>query len=338
MSLTSDLKNKQSFIRTFIDAHFSNLPEISRECNRALRPLGTAENPHGHKVVSMLVGTAIDYRIRGYFRRAIHHSDMVRQGILNLQRIDACQITVTGKTGRPKLKWVDNPWYADRNRSVGERLTASFERFGSRITLRRRLGPQDEERMCRYCILFAYLDWIGRAPFGNSATERMILLGLSTVTQMLRGVDAAIVADVARLSGLFIERQLALIKDARKVVIGRALEGSADVFGGADFDLIIDGCLLDFKTSLKARVTTDILRQLVGYWLLDYSDKYRIETVGIVLMRHGHILKFNVRDLLSPAISPSALRALFRTGLQRETSKRRTRYELSLERDRPAER
>jgi len=275
----------------------------------------------------MLVGTAIDYRIRGYFRRGVHRSNMIQKGIFNLQGIDACQTQVISKSGRPRVKWINNPWYARRNKRVAHRLTASFEQFTSKIKLRRTLDPRSEERMCRYCILFAYLDWIGRAPFGNSATERMIMLGMSTVAHMLRGVDSAIVADVARLSRLFIEQQQTLIRGARSAVVGRSLEGSEDVLGGADFDLILDGCLLDFKTSLKARVSTDILRQLVGYWLLDYNDKYRIETVGIVLMRHGHLLKFDMRDLLTTTIPPSALRAEFREGLRRDTAERKARFD-----------
>ena len=67
-------------------------------------------------------------------------------------------------------------------------------------------------------------------------------------------MDSAIVADVVLLSGMFFERHQDLI---------RSRFGSVDVPGGADLDMIIDGCLFDFKTTLKPKVTTEALRQLV---------------------------------------------------------------------------
>jgi hypothetical protein len=61
-----------------------------------------------------------------------------------------------------------------------------------------------------------------------------------------------------------------------------------------------------------------ILRQLVGYWLLDYDNKHRLESVGVVLMRHGHLQRFNIRDLLGTITTPNRLRAEFRDGLRRD--------------------
>jgi len=252
---------------------------------------------------------------------------MVHKGVQNLQKMPFAEISEVSKEGRHPTRRVRNPWYTPRGKRVAERLMASFERTAANIKLRRQLSPGVEERMCRYSVLFAYLDWIGRSPYGNSATERMMLLAGSTVTYMLREVDTAIVADVQTLSRMFVERQQLLIKNANKIVLGRALDGSADVIGGADFDLIIDGCLLELKTSLRPKVTTDILRQLVGYWLLDYDDKYHIDTVGVLLMRHGHLQHFNVRELLGTSIPPEVLRAEFRDGIRRDKAERMAQFE-----------
>jgi hypothetical protein len=73
---------------------------------------------------------------------------------------------------------------------------ASFERTTAKIELRQRLAAHTEERMCRFAVLFAYLDWIGRSPGGTSAIERMMVLGESTVSKILSAMDSAIVADV----------------------------------------------------------------------------------------------------------------------------------------------
>jgi hypothetical protein len=94
------------------------------------------------------------------------------------------------------------------------------------------------------------------------------------------------------------------------------------VFGGADFDLIINGCLLDFKASIKPKITTDHLRQLIGYWLLDYNNELCIESAGIVLMRHGQLCHFKIQELLQTNIPSNVLRCEFGRGLKREKVKR----------------
>ena len=76
----------------------------------------------------------------------------------------------------------------------------------------------------------------------------------------------------------------------------------------ADADVIANGLLLDFKTSLGAKVArpggrsdrldlTD-LYQLLSYALFDYSDTYRIRRVGIYSARFGHLVSWNLAGLL----------------------------------------
>jgi hypothetical protein len=322
MSLTSELKITDSFARTFIDSHFSNLSAVSRECNRTLRNLGTLSNPHAHSVVSMLVGTAIDYRLRAYFRRNIHRSSIIEQGLRTLEVCHSLELPLGAGRGYFETKLIKNRWRTPRGRHTGAKLMTSFERTTAKIKLRQRLAARMEERMCRFAVLFAYLDCIGRAPGGNSALERMMVLGEFTVSKILGAMDSEIVDDVVLLSGMFFERHRDLIKGAGKVVIGRSLLGSADVPGGADFDMIIDGCLFEFKTTLKPKVTTDALRQLVGYWLLDYENKYQIERVAVLLLRQGHLQRFNIRDLLTSEFTPSVLRSKFRDGLRQDRAVR----------------
>jgi hypothetical protein len=136
---------KDSFVRRLIDASFPNLSSISRACNKRLRNRGLCKlrRVHEQKVVAMLAGTAIDYRIRAYFRRDFHRSGGVERGL-----------------------FVFRQW--SRKGSQLDGLVDTFESFLARVKPeRRKLNRRTEERMCRYCILFAYLDFIGRAPLGN---------------------------------------------------------------------------------------------------------------------------------------------------------------------------
>jgi hypothetical protein len=316
--LTTQISN-DSFVRRYIDSNFPDLKDIVRACNRRLREQGLVKQKqiHEHRVVSMLVGTAIDYRIRAYFRCDLHRSSLVANGLLFLQALpEHRKITILGP-GLAQIETMENVWYRKRREKIATKLIASFRKFSADVRPeRRRLTAQSEERLCRYCILFAYLDWIGRAPGANSALEIMVSYATPKIREMLSYVDSKIVADVVRLSRLFHERHIELMASFRKVSVGGTLEGSADL--RADFDLLVDGCLMEIKTSRKAGITTTYLRQLIGCWLLDYDDALKIRSFGICLTRHGHTEYFDIRkDLLRGDKSPAELRKKFRTELRK---------------------
>ena len=246
---------------------------------------------HAQSVVTRLVGTAIDLRIRAYFHCNIHRSEWVKRGLEFLQ---------------------------DLGEFPAKPLMASFEKFIAKARPeRRQLHPRTEERLCRYCIIFAYLEWIGRAPFSNSADKILLSISAPNISEMLSRLDLVIVKDVLGLSEIFYNRHSKLLTKPRKVICQGTLAGSEDV-GGADFDLLVDGCLFDFKATRKPTIRLDYLRQLIGYWLLDYKDERKIRSVALSLLRHGHTQYFDIRhDLLQTDISFAALRTSFRKELRR---------------------
>jgi hypothetical protein len=238
----------------------------------------------------MLAGTAIDYRLRAYFCRHVHRSPIVLRGLFFLER-----------------------W--SRNGGHLSALFESFEKFTARAKPeRRKLGRRTEERLCRYSILFAYLDCIGRAPLGSSMIEVLTSIVCRDIEKTLSRIDAVLVADVIGLSRRFYDQHALMIGKARKIVVGGTLAGSADI-GGADFDLLVDGCLIDFKAIRQAKITTQNLRQLVGYWLLDYDDIFTIRSFAISLLRHGHTEYFDIERDLLPAGDFGILRSTFRRAL-----------------------
>jgi hypothetical protein len=97
--------------------------------------------------------------------------------------------------------------------------------------------------------------------------------------------------------------------------------GSTDI-GGADADFIVDGLLLDCKSTVTTyKLGTAEIYQLAGYLLLDYDDQYGICRVGLYLSRQGEEITWDVRDFLGKlgAREPlPALRRRFRDHL-RET-------------------
>ncbi len=317
--LTAQVSN-DSFVKRYIDSYFPDLKDIVRGCNRRLREQGFVEPEQINKrdVDPKLVGTAIDYRIRAYFQCNLHRSDVVAKGLFVLEALpEYRKVTMLGP-GLEQIETTENVWYRKRKEKIAAKFIASFRKFAADVRPeRRRLKARLEERLCRYCILFAYIDWIARSPGTNSALEIMVCFATPNINEMLDFIDPKIVADVVRLSRLFNERHAELIASFRKVSIGGTLAGSADV-GGADFDLLVDRCLIDIKATRKPGITITYLRQLIGYWLLDYDDTLKIRSFGICLIRHGHTEYFDIRkDLLGGDKSTAELRKKFRTELRK---------------------
>jgi len=335
VSLTSEIRRPDGFVRAFIDLQFPHLKALARECNERARTLGLSRlpNPHERRGASMLVGTAVDYRVRAYFDRHINDSDAVLRGLTFLCNLKEFRKPfVDPATGSHReaigngLYWADyvitdNPWYWRRRKKIAERLYSSYSRFCSRVRPEgRKLSSTDEERMCRYCALFALLDWVGRSPV-DSIVEGLVKLANPKATRMLAKIDAEVVRDLKGLSHLFYSQGRALFKSDKTVAIGSTLAGSRDI-GGADCDLIVDGCLLDLKTSLKPTIQTAHLRQLVGYCLLDYDDALRLSSAAIMLTRHSLTHRFSLDELLGSRRNLAELRQDFRAGLQQQFASR----------------
>jgi hypothetical protein len=68
--------------------------------------------------------------------------------------------------------------------------------------------------------------------------------------------------------------------------------------GGADADLVVDGCLIDIKTSISSQVKAEYLYQLAGYLLLDYDDLLHLNTLGIYMARQGLLFTWPVAEFL----------------------------------------
>ena len=80
-------------------------------------------------------------------------------------------------------------------------------------------------------------------------------------------------------------------------VLNPTFEGSGDI-GGADADVILDNCLLDIKSTVKAGIQKLWLYQLLGYVLLDYSDRFELSMVGFYMARQGKFMEWPIDNLL----------------------------------------
>jgi hypothetical protein len=220
---------------------------------------------------------AVDYRIRFYY-----------QGSLEGLASGGLVLSARGlKRG------------AASDRSVPrEAVTDFFDTLAQSVEevcpVGRRL-PEDQEReFARYCIVLALFEEVFRAGTRIRSPlfepqPKQTLLALLDIAQ------SHWITDLCQLSWLYFDRFEHWLR--RPNVLNPTFAGSRDV-GGADADLIVDGCLVDIKTTVQTKLSSEWLYQLIGYTLLDYEDAYQIREVALYLARQGILLHWTVPELL----------------------------------------
>lgn len=105
------------------------------------------------------------------------------------------------------------------------------------------------------------------------------------------------VDDLCRLSWGFFDSQPALLR--QQAILNPTFEGSRLV-GGADADLIVEGCLIDIKATVNPLPFKPMdAYQLISYALLDFEDEYHITSVAVYLARQTMLLSWPVQDFVS---------------------------------------
>ena len=276
MSLTAHLKNSRSPICQFLSEQFPEtkvlLKEVRAVLNKAptLRP--STRVPYG------TIGTALDYRVRYYF------------GIPPIEELVASKAAV-----RMEMLGLDPELVNCFRESFVPSLQNELEALRP---VGRRLDRKSEERLTRYCVVLALFDEVFRA--GNIATQNSPLFRreYSDATDLLAIAEPHWVDDLCDMSWLFYDRCRDLL--SRPAVLNPVFDGSSDV-GGADADIIVDRRLIEVKSTLQPN--SDHLKrwvyQLLGYVLLDYSDRYRLQGIGFYFARQGVSVEWALPDLLS---------------------------------------
>lgn len=140
------------------------------------------------------------------------------------------------------------------------------------------------------------------------------------------GVDERMSNEVAALMSLTLEAGV----PEGKAVCGPVFAGSQWV-AGADADLIVDGCLYDVKTRVDPRKGLPAyLRQLIGYALLDWDDRYGLKSAGFYFARQGKWMSWPLSYLLRQTTGRSSatlleLRKDFRRYAEKHGSRRQHR-------------
>jgi hypothetical protein len=291
-SLTRQLGNPNTFVRYFTDREFPQLKELAKIETRELRKIEIAIPVYTDPNLRRLVGTATEYRLRAYFGVKPFHDSILKKLLLPVD-----EVTSSGNL------WRNGLW---------DELCSEAEQFWTGPSFSQHVFDVRVERLiCRYCVLFAHLAHEARAfrpPFAE--------IKRPTVKKLLAMLDNDAIEDVVGISQRFRELKNKEIAGFRIAFGGRDLAGSADV-GGADFDLVVDGQLIDFKTRMKRSVDTKDLRQLVAYVLLDYDDEFRFDSVCCYFSRQNFTVTLSLHEILGPERRLAEVRRMFREEMRK---------------------
>ncbi len=312
MSLTSHLKDTRSPIRQFLQEQFPHTRSFVQNSNLDLRASDTIEP--AERVPYSTIGTALDYRVRYYFAVTAPETLVAWKGAHIAQ--GSVMRAFLNSAGKMKLLPLDQDLNETSSVS-GDIVPAFFGSFSEVLTrtqpVGRRLSPEDERILARYCIglaLFEQAFRVGRIPLGSPL---IFPSPIETLSELLARIQRSWVDDLCALSYAFYDSQGELL--SQPSVLNPIFDGSSDV-GGADADLIVDGCLVDIKATIRPKLSASWLYQLLGYVLLDYSDQYEIHAVAIYFARQRKVLRWPLVSLINKlaggSISPDALRAHFR--------------------------
>ena len=216
VSLSYGIRDKTSFLRTFIDKEFPQLPSLSRDINRKLiRYLSINHPKHGNFYDYTLVGTALDYRIRYCFTSEAHLTDICQQAFVFISSVF------------PATDFFNKLY---DHHGGGRHLVKKFN-LDANILLsnlnptKLRLALPDEVQLCRFCLLLARLDHARRSMDPAYFYEDM-RTGNFDVSRHMAAAAPELVADLVALTEKVVEGQLVgVLKDLSVVHHGKCLQG-----------------------------------------------------------------------------------------------------------------
>jgi len=238
-----------------------------------------------------LVGNAFDYLLRFHVKRlnpGAHESEWIAETVAShSQYFDGNRDWIfTG--GKIRL---DPQGERDQRRA---RLVVKEARRHHAAFLRNGSGA---ENLLRSALLLAQLDPLLRASGINFSWRR---------------ADLADVRDLRRLLSVVEPRHF---RTKRVCVLNPRFGEASELVGGADADLLLDGSLIEIKTTKLFEVKREWFDQLLGYYLLSRLDgiegvdqRHRVTRLGIYFSRHGYLWTFKVQEVVDERRLPAMAR------------------------------
>jgi hypothetical protein len=156
------------------------------------------------------------------------------------------------------------------------------------------LDPPLELQLARYCYVLSLYEALFRANVVNSPL--FSLPQNAPPEAQLPLVPQGGAADIVALTS----QAVTTFADSftKPFVANPTFAGSADA-RGADADFILDGCLIDIKTTTRKGLPCENIYQLLGYVVLDYDNRYNIDSVGFYLSRVPVLITWRVEEVFA---------------------------------------
>jgi len=140
--------------------------------------------------------------------------------------------------------------------------------------------------LIRDCLVLAKMDSVYRR-------------GVELENSEIFNIDDSDFRDVENMLGLM---KTSDWKAERDLILNPNFGASGDYVIGADADIIIDGVLVDIKTTKYLKLNREYLRQLLGYYILNLReiDVFNVLSLGIYFARYGILHKIDIP--MSPAL------------------------------------
>jgi hypothetical protein len=282
--------------------HFVSLPELRRELEKQFT-MPSLKTPGNIRVEPKtnsygLTGAAFDYLFRFKLRR-LNPTALTKQWVAEIalnflpQDYDAEELKAESKAKRipvDVLKEMTGLGMTKQPSSLREKVERLIMEAKQIYDEYIRSGIMNDE-IVRATVHLAQIDPIYRAGY---------------VDPNLGQADNLVIQELRELIGIVSDEAFS----ARDHCLLNPTFGDAShEVGGADADFIIDGCLVDIKTTKSAKFTRNQFNQLIGYYILhdiggidgDYS--LTITTLGVYYSRYGELCTFPVEPLIGRGYS-----------------------------------
>lgn len=300
MSITAALRDPKSFVRQFMSEQFPNTRSVVRAANSKLKEADTIRpaEPVGWGTV----GAAADQRIQLYLGHPSGNLRDQRRGVqagaifLQSEGIQLNELGLYLQEGQSVLGAVVPDFFSKLEDVLSRSRQSSVQ-----------MGDEDEELLCRCCVVLTMFEQMGRLMltpqtfFINPAPAR-------SVQELLSRIPEFWVEDLRNISLAFRESQTDFISEANNVTFAPAFQSSA--VSRSEADLLVDGLLMEIKTTVNPKIKSEMIHQLLGYALLDYADEYRIRRVGVYMARQAYLVRWELSELLSALGSEKSLKEL----------------------------
>lgn len=288
MSLTSELRDPNSILGAFLRKYLEP-KNVIQGINNRIRASMAVPLRSGVKAAN-LIGTAIDYRIRLYFKEDPFYRLVAWKGLFGNASI------------------LENAmWYKFQNGAL-----EYFARFNDDLERLKPMGKllssKDEDLLCRHCLVLAKLEHAYRSGgytvsseaseqdrkfFGNFSYTNSRESGWR-IKKVLNSFFTKELNEIKDMSRLFFENKQDWIK-TKRVSLNPTFERGA-AFGGADGDLIIDEIYYEIKSTMSGIQGRDVF-QIMLYPLLDETSAYVIKKTGFYLARCGFAVEWPLEEL-----------------------------------------